>query len=95
MRELADILLRPIVSEKGYAQQEQGKYGFEVLRKATKTEIKQAVEKMFSVHVQKVNVINVLGKRRRMRNREGYTPDRRKAIVTLNAGEHIQFFEKV
>jgi large subunit ribosomal protein L23 len=95
-RDAHTILLKPIVSEKGYdAQGKKGKYQFEVLRDATKVEVKNAVEKLFKVHVVSVNVMNQHGKRRRLRAREGFTGDWKKAIVTLQKDEHIDFFERV
>ena len=88
------ILLRPIVSEKGYSEGQAGKYRFEVARSATKVDIKKAVEKLFKVHVTKVNVINMEGKSRRLRMHAGFTPDWKKAIVTLQDGEHIDYYER-
>ena len=89
------VLLRPIVSEKGYSEGQAGKYRFEVARDATKVDIKRAVEKLFKVHVTKVNVINMLGKARRLRMHAGFTADWKKAIVTLHDGEHIDYYERV
>ena len=89
------ILLRPIVSEKGYSEGQAGKYRFEVAKDATKIDIKKAVEKIFKVHVTKVNVINMDGKARRLRQHAGFTADWKKAIVTLKDGEHIDYYERV
>ena len=95
-RDAHTILMKPFVSEKGYdAQAQKGKYQFEVLKNATKVEIRNAVEKLFKVHVVSINVMNQHGKRRRLRAREGFTGDWKKAIVTLKTGEHIDFFERV
>jgi large subunit ribosomal protein L23 len=89
------ILLKPIVSEKGYSEGQEGKYRFKVARHATKPDVKAAVEKIFKVHVASVNILIQPGKRRRMRMREGFTADWKKAIVTLKEGEHIDFFERI
>lgn len=94
-RDYHSILIRPIVSEKGYSEGQTGKYRFEVLKSATKVEIKTAVEKIFKVHVTKVNVINMDGKARRLRQHAGFTSDWKKAIVTLRDGEHIDYYERM
>jgi len=89
------ILVRPIVSEKGYGEGQEGKYRFEVVKNATKIEVKNAVEKAFKVHVVKVNLMNVRGKSRRLRLHQGFTREWKKAIVTLRDGEHIDYYERV
>jgi large subunit ribosomal protein L23 len=94
-RDHHSILLRPIVSEKGYSEGQTGKYRFEVLKNASKVEIKNAVEKIFKVHVTKVNVMNQEGKARRLRMKQGFTRDWKKAIVTLREGEHIDYYERM
>jgi large subunit ribosomal protein L23 len=89
------IILRPVVTEKSMAQAEasQGgsKYSFEVAPDANKTEIRRAVEALWSVNVVKVNTMNVRGKERRQsyRHRVGKTASRKKAIVTLATGQSI------
>jgi large subunit ribosomal protein L23 len=88
------VLLAPIVSEKGYGEGQKGKYRFRVATDATKIEIRAAVEKAFKVHVLAVNVMNVSGKKRRLRMRMGETPAWKKAIVTLREGEHIDYYER-
>lgn len=90
-----EVIRRPLVTEKSTRLGELGKYVFEVDRRATKAEIKQAVERIFSVHVRKVNVLNVVGKLRRVRQDRGYTAAWRKAIVSLRPGERITLFEGV
>lgn len=70
-----------------------GKYTFRVPLKANKVEIRKAVEQVFNVHVTKVNTIRVLGKVKRMGKFEGKRSDYKKAIVTLQEGETIEFFE--
>ena len=67
-----------------------------VAKKANKTEIKLAVEKIFNVQVESVNTANVRGKLKRMGRNAGYTPDRKKAIVTLKAdSKGIEFFDSL
>lgn len=92
---LYDVLRRPLVTEKGSVLQAQGKYLFKVAGTASKSQIKQAVEKNFSVEVTKVNVITVPGKMRRMGRGIFKTPSWKKAIVTLKPGDKIELFEGV
>ena len=95
MIHLYEVLRRPLVTEKGTILQAQGKYAFEVDGGANKIEVKQAVEKAFSVKVAKVNVLTVSGKTRRMGRGIFKTPSWKKAIVTLKPGEKIELFEGV
>ena len=74
---------------------EESKYTFIVSLKATKVEIRQAVEKMFKVQVEAVNTVRVMGKTKRMGRHEGKRPDFKKAIVKLAPGQSIAFFEGV
>ena len=67
MNSLYNVIIRPIISERSYDLMEQGKYTFEVAKDAPKQEIRQAVEKLFNVHVVKVNTMNVRGKEKRVR----------------------------
>ena len=91
-----DILRRPIITEKSTLMQEDGRYIFEVAPKATKHQIKQAVEMAFDVSVVKVNTMNQRGKRKRLGGQRFSTePLRKKAIVTLAAGDTITIFEGV
>ncbi len=92
---LYEVLRRPLVTEKGTVLQAQGKYAFEVDRAADKHQIKQAVEKAFSVNVTAVNVVTMKGKRRRVGRQQILTPTWKKAIVTLKAGQKIEIFEGV
>ncbi len=80
-----DIILKPVLTEKGYDGIADKRYTFTVAKSANKTQIKIAVEKMFGVHVQDVNTVTCPGKRKRMGRHEGYTPTTKKAIVTLYA----------
>ncbi len=92
---LFDILQRPLITEKNSILQVQNKYAFEVAEEATKPRIKQAVEKAFRVKVTAVNVIKVAGKTKRVGRRIYNTPPWKKAVVTLRAGDKIEFFEGV
>jgi large subunit ribosomal protein L23 len=90
-----DVLLRPVVTEKSTMLSALDKYVFEVHNWANKLQIKDAVERAFNVHVVDVHVMNVRGKTRRFGKGFGKTPDWKKAIVTLAAGERIELFEGV
>jgi large subunit ribosomal protein L23 len=89
-----EVLLAPVVSEKSYEQIESGhKYSFRVHPDAHKTQIRQAVEELFGVHVQSVNVIQVRSKPKRRGLSRGRRPGWKKAIVKIGAGESIEIFE--
>ena len=94
MKDPRDIILAPVISEKTYDQMEMGTYVFKVDPRASKPEIRDAVEAIWDVEVLKVNTINRKGKSTRVRNsnRRGSKPDSKRAIVTLAAGE-IPLFE--
>jgi large subunit ribosomal protein L23 len=87
------VIVRPLVTEKNTNLMVLNKYSFEVDRKATKLQIKQAVESIFSVAVTSVHTLNVRGKLRRRGREFGYTRDWKKAIVTLADGDRIDLFE--
>ena len=95
MRKTAyDIIRKPIITEKSMNASADKKYTFEVAGSANKIEIKQAVEEIFGVKVEKVNTMNVLGKFKRMGVHVGKRPDWKKAIVKLTAdSKTIEFFE--
>jgi large subunit ribosomal protein L23 len=89
-----DILRRPRITEKGTVLAEQSKYVFEVAPHANKLQIKQAVERAWpNVRVAAVNVLTMPGKRRRWRRHYSLQPDWKKAVVTLQPGQRIEFFE--
>ena len=92
---LYEVLRRPLITEKSSALQTANKYAFQVQDGANKLMIKQAVEKAFKVTVTGVNVITMPGKTRRVGRRQVQTPSWKKAIVTLQAGDKIEFFEGV
>ena len=87
-----DIIKRPIITEKSTDLMAENKYTFEVDMRATKPQIKAAVEEIFGVKVEKVNTTRVRGKLRRMGRHEGYTSDWKKAVVTLKPGHSIEVF---
>ncbi len=94
-RILADILIRPIITEKATALINEGKYVFDVMPKATKPLIRQAVEEMFGVRVTAVNTQNPPRKRRRLGRSVGFRPSYKRAIVTLADGDSIELFPDV
>ncbi len=79
-----DVIVAPVVTEKSNDNMQQGKYTFEVNKKATKVDIAKAVEKLFEVKVLNVNTVTVRGKNKRMGRYEGKTSDWKKAIVTID-----------
>lgn len=93
MRRPQDVLIRPVISEKSMGLMEENKYTFIVDSKANKVEIKYAVQELFKVKVEKVYTLKVRGKKRRQGHFVGKTPDRKKAIVQLRAGDQIEVFE--
>ena len=91
-----DIILKPVLTEKGYDGIADKKYTFIVKKDANKTQIKLAVEKVFDVKVASVNTVTCKGKLKRMGRNEGYRPDRKKAIVKLaEDSKPIEFFESL
>jgi large subunit ribosomal protein L23 len=89
---LAKVLLAPIVSEKATAAGEKhNQVLFKVLRDATNPEIKAAVEQMFKVEVEAVNVVNIKGKTKRFGGRQGRRDHVKKAYVSLKAGQELNF----
>jgi len=97
--EAAQIVLRPVISEKSMDETRRGKYTFAVHDDANKLQVKQAVEELFKVSVVTVNVSTTKAKeksRNRKRGRQqGWTSPWKKAVVTVAAGDKIEFFEGV
>jgi large subunit ribosomal protein L23 len=87
------VLLAPVVSEKSYSLQEDRKYTFKVHKDAHKTQIRQAVEELFDVHVVNVNILKVQAKPKRRGMTKGTRPGWKKAIVQVRAGDTIEIFE--
>ncbi len=86
-RDLADLVRRPIVTEKATILMEQNKYTFEVTPKSTKPEIKAAIEDLFQVKVVKINTANPPRKKKRVGRFIGYKPQYKRAIVTIAPGD--------
>lgn len=96
LRDPYQVIIRPVITEKSMRLKEQeNKYTFEVHVKATKKDIKDAVEKLFNVKVESVNVINVKGKSRRIGRKLVKDKNWKKAIVKLREGDKIEFFESI
>lgn len=94
MKDPYEIIRQPLVTEKSIAGVAANKYTFEVAPDSNKIEIGTAVAKIFNVKVTKVNTLMVKGKKKRQgRHPAGYTPDKKKAIVTLAPGQKIEIFE--
>ena len=89
------ILRRPVVTEKSTLLQEGGRYVFEVAPSATKLEIKEAVESAFDVKVEKVNTMNVKGKKKRFGPKFSQMRSWKKAVVSVAPGQSITLFEGV
>ena len=89
-----DIVIRPIITERSMEGLQENKYTFKVAKSANKIEIAKAVEELFDVKVAKVNTMHVRGRSKRMGMNRGYTPDWKKAIVTLTEdSKTIEFFD--
>ena len=88
-----DVIIKPIITEDSMARLAEKKYTFEVADGASKVEIKKAVEEIFKVKVLSVNTINVLPKRKRVGQHEGFKPAYKKAICKLADGQKIDAFE--
>jgi large subunit ribosomal protein L23 len=93
MLEAEKIILRPIISEKSYAQIDHNRYTFEVHPKAHKTVIAQAVEQLFNVTVLNVSTARVKPKPKRRGASAGRTSSWKKAVVELSPSDKIEFFE--
>jgi large subunit ribosomal protein L23 len=95
MRDALSILIRPVVSEKSYALMDRNVYVFVVDPRATKIDVRLAVEQAFGVRVDNVNTLIRKGKasRNRKTNVKGHRPNTKRAIVTLHPGDKIDLFE--
>ena len=94
-RDLADLILKPIVSEKATIQLEENKYVFDVVLTATKTDIKSAIESLFDVKVVKVNTARLPRKKRRVGRFMGFKSQYKRAVITLAEGDSITLFPEV
>ncbi len=93
MADARDIIVRPLISERSMLDIEHRKYTFVVDRRANKFQIRQAIEELFGVKVEKVNTMRMLGKMRRMGAFQGRRPNWKKAIIKLAPGQEIDVFE--
>ena len=95
MKNLYQVIKKPIITEKSTSQVAENKYTFEVDKRAAKNEVKQAVEKLFGVTVLDVRTANIKGKEVRAGRRRtlGKKSDWKKAVVTLKEGDKIELFE--
>ncbi len=88
-----EVLLAPVVSEKSYNLIDQRKYAFRIHPDAHRTQVRQAVEQLFDVHVERVNILKVQAKPKRRGLIKGTRPGWKKAIVQVREGETIPIFE--
>jgi large subunit ribosomal protein L23 len=93
MRDAMSVLIRPVVSEKTYVLSAVNRYTFRVHPDAHKTQIRQAVEAMFGVHVVEVRTLSVKSKPKSRAGRSGRTRTWKKAIVHVREGESIPIFQ--
>ena len=91
MNNYRDIIIAPVITEKSALCEQEGTYVFKVAKKANKTQIKQAIEKIFNVKVENVNTVNVRPKKKRVGRYEGMTKSYKKAYVKLAKGSTISF----
>ena len=89
----SEVLLAPVLSEKSYSLIEERKYAFKIHPDAHRLQVRQAVEQLFDVHVERVNILKVQAKPKRRGLIKGTRPGWKKAIVQLSEGETIEIFE--
>src|SRR5579884_372148 len=89
----SEVLIRPVISEKSYEQIARNQYTFRVHKDAHKTQVRQAVEQLFDVKVERVNIVKVQPKPKRRGMFKGTKPGWKKAIVQLRKGDSIEIFE--
>ena len=91
--ETTQVIIRPVISEKSFALAEAGKYTFRVHERAHKTEIRQAIERLFDVNVVGVRTASVKSKPKRRGHTSGRTRQWKKAIVAVRPGDTIPIFQ--
>ena len=89
----SEVLIKPVISEKSYEQIARNQYTFKVHKDAHKTQVRQAVEQLFDVKVERVNIVKVQAKPKRRGLIRGTRPGWKKAVVHLRAGDKIEIFE--
>lgn len=95
MSSVYGVIRRPIMTEKSTMLAEAGKYVFEVASSVDKGVVRKAIESIFGVQVEKVNIMNVKGKTKRFRGRLGVRQGYKKAVITLKDGQEIDFVSGV
>ncbi|MDR1134784.1 MAG: 50S ribosomal protein L23 [Clostridiales Family XIII bacterium] len=91
-----DVILKPVISERSMDEAANRKYTFKVAVDANKTEVKHALEEIFSIEIEKVNIMNVKGKLKRMGRNMGRRAASKKAVVTLTPkSKEIEFFQSL
>ena len=96
MKTAYDIIIKPVISERSMDYAQDRKYTFKVAVDAIKTEVKHALEEIFDIEIEKVNIMNVKAKKKKMGRNEGMTSASRKAIVTLKpTSKEIEFFQSL
>ena len=94
MRSPYEVIIKPVISERSMDDAQNKKYTFKVAKDVNKTQVKLALEEIFGVEIEKVNIMNVKGKMKRMGRSIGKRPDTKKAIVTLTPkSKEIEFFK--
>ena len=94
MKTAYDVIIKPVISERSMDDAQARKYTFKVATDANKTEIKHALEEIFDIDIERVNVMNVRGKKKRQGRTMGMTSASKKAIVTLKpTSKEIEFFQ--
>lgn len=92
---LHDVIKRPLITEKATRGKELGQYVFAVAIKATKTDVRRAIETLFKVKVDAVQTLRMPGRTKRVGQHQTLTSDWKKAVVTLKQGQSIELFEGV
>ena len=94
MKSVYDIIIKPVISERSMDDAQMRKYTFKVALYANKTQVKHALEEIFDLEIEKVNIMNVKAKKKRQGRNVGMTSRSRKAIVTLKPNsKEIEFFQ--
>ncbi len=91
MKDYSDVIIAPVITEKSMYAKQNNVYTFKVVKSANKTEIKKAIEKLFGVKVKSVNTLNTKAKDKRVGRYTGKTKTYKKAIVTLEDGNKIEY----
>lgn len=94
MKTAYDIIIKPVISERSMDDAQHRRYTFKVAVDANKTQVRHALEEIFGIEIDKVNIMNVKGKKKRQGRTVGYTSASKKAIVTLTeSSKEIEFFQ--